>query len=300
MAKRRYDIPFGADSAARLLPWIVAVMIYIAGLAIAGAFVLADFAERWEEGLTGSITIQIPPPSEVSLDETLRQETIARTLNALANTDGVASAEPLADEEMRRLLAPWLGIGIDPRDLPLPTLIAVTLEDGLTLADIGIRDLGRRLQAIDPTIVIDDHGQWQARLVAFLETLRLVAAVLVIIVGVAGVVMVVFATRGGLLAHRSSIELLHLIGARDRYIARQFQSQAFRAGLMGGVIGIVATAVTVVLLGRGAEATGTVLPGFAVLDWLSWLTLLSLPVLSAFVALLAARWTVLRALARMV
>lgn len=300
MAKQRYDIPFGADSAARLLPWIVAVMIYIAGLAIAGAFVLSDFADRWEEGLSGSITIQIPPSNALNIADSLREETISRVLAALADTSGVAEAQPLADEEMRRLLAPWLGVGIDPRDLPLPVLISVQLEDGFTLADSQKRDLNRRLQAIDPTILIDDHGQWQARLVSFLGTLRTVAAVLVVIVGIAGVVMVVFATRGGLLAHHNSIELLHLIGARDRYIAQQFQSQAFRAGLFGGLLGIAATAVTVILLGRGAVATGTILPGFAVLSFFSWLVLAALPILSAFVALLAARWTVLRALARMV
>lgn len=300
MAKRRYDIPFGADSAARLLPWIVAVMIYIAGLATAGAFVLSDFAERWEDGLSGSLTVQIPPPSELSLDQEGRMETIGRVIKALEETAGIADAEPLDVDEMRRLLSPWLGIGIDPRDLPLPTLIVVMLEDNKRLATAQMQDLRRRLQAIDPTVLIDDHGQWQARLVNFLQTLRLVAAVLVTIVAVAGVVMVIFATRGGLLAHRDSIELLHLIGARDRYIARQFQSQAFRAGFLGGVLGLVATAITVVLLGNGAEAAGTVLPGVAVLDLGSWLTLLGFPIASALVALLAARWTVLRALRRMV
>lgn len=300
MARRKTDIPFGQDPATRLLPWIVAVMVYIAGLAIAGAFVLAAFADRWEAGLAGALTVQIPPPADEALAAASRDQTVAEVLNAVRSTPGVASAEALASEEMRRLLEPWLGKTVDPRDLPLPTLISVELQDGRHAGNIDMADMRRRIQAHAPTAVIDDHGQWQARLVSFLGALRLVAAVLVSIVALAGLIMVVFGTRSGLLAHRSTIELLHLIGAQDNYIARQFQREALKAGLKGGIIGVAATAATVVGLGHGAASAGTTLPGTAVLEVTDWVILGGLPLATAAIAALAARWTVLRALARMV
>lgn len=300
MARRKSDIPFGQDPASRLMPWIAAVMVYIAGLSIAGAFILAEFADRWESGLSGSLTVQIPPPADIAQEAEDRQALIDAALGAIRKTPGIESAEPLAPEEMRRLLEPWLGSAMDPRDLPLPTLITVTLIDGVTAGRVDLADLSRRLQALAPGIVIDDHGQWQARLVRFLGALRLVALVLVSVVTLVGVVMVIFATRGGLLAHRQTIELLHLFGARDRYVARQFAVEAMKAGFKGGLVGSLATAVTILGLGQGAAATGAVLPGDGVLALQHWVVLACLPVLAAVIARIAARWTVLRALARMV
>lgn len=300
MATRKKDIPFGQDPATRLLPWIVAVMVFIAGLALAGAFVLSAFAERWEQGLAGGVTVQIPPPSDAALSTDGPAARAEAARDVILATPGIAAAEALPIEEMRRLLEPWLGTGIDPRDLPLPTLIAVEFDSGLTAADIDLRDMRRRLEATVPEAQIDDHAQWQARLVSFLGALRLVAAVLVAIVALAGTIMVVFATRSGLLAHRGTIELLHLVGAHDRYIANQFQAEAMKAGLKGGLLGLIATAGTVIALGQGAAATGTVLPGAGVLQTLDWILLGLLPIVSAFVAALAARVTVLRALGRMV
>ncbi len=300
MARNRNDIPFGQDPASRLMPWIVAVMVYIAGLSLAGAFVLSAFADRWETGLTGSLTVQIPPPSDDALSTEGQDRKVAAALSVLSETDGVAEAEALATEEMRRLLSPWLGQNIDPRDLPLPSLITVQLMDGLMASDLDMRDLRRRLEAVVPGAVIDDHGQWQERLVGFLGALRLVSAVIVGIVTVAGLIMVVFATRGGLLAHRQTIELLHLFGAHDSYVARQFQREAMKAGLKGGIFGVLAAAATVIALGQGAASTGAVLPGVAVLAFMDWLILALLPVATALIAMLAARFTVLRALARMV
>jgi cell division transport system permease protein len=297
---RRGDIPFGKDPASRMLPWIVAVMVYIAALAIAGAFVLAAFAARWEAGLAGAMTIQIPPAADAALEGESREAMLEEALQAVRETPGIAGAEMLATAEMRRLLEPWLGSGIDPRDLPLPALISAELAEGVTVAQIDQRDLARRLQAVAPGALIDDHGQWQARLVAFMGALRLVAAVLVGVVTVAGLAMVIFGTRSGLMAHRQTIELLHLFGAEDGYIARQFQSEAMRAGFKGGLVGVLAAALTVLALGQGAAATGAVLPGAAVLAPFDWAVLAGLPVVSAAIALLAARVTVMRALARMV
>lgn len=300
MASRKMDIPFGQDPASRLLPWIVAVMVYIAGLAIAGSFILSAFADRWEAGLTGSLTVQVPPPTDEAVDPSIQEQKAEAVLGAIRATPGVATATPLASEEMRRLLEPWLGQTIDPRDLPLPTLIAVELRDGLNATHIDLRDMQRRIEAVAPGTLIDDHGQWQARLVAFLESLNMVAGVLVIIVTLAGLFMVVFGTRSGLLAHKATIELLHLVGAYDHYIAAQFQREALKAGLKGGIAGVLAVAATVLGLGHGAASAGTVLPGTAVLQPLDWGMLCFLPVLSALIAGIAARITVLRALSRMV
>lgn len=301
MAKRtRSDIPFGQDPASRLLPLIVAVMVFIAALAVAGGFLLSNFADRWESGLQGAVTIQIPAPSDEAISPDVQDAAAERVLDVVRGRTGIRRAERMPTDEMRRLLEPWLGQAMDPRDLPLPVLITVELDDGFSLAQIDLPDLRRRVEAVAPGAIVDDHGEWQARLVAFLRSLRLVALTLVGTVSFAGLLVVVFATRSGLLAHRRTIELLHQFGAYDGYIARQFQYQAMMAGLKGGIVGWLAAVGTIILLAEGAQSTGAQLPGVAILGILEWLAVAALPIISALVSMVAARMTVMRALSRII
>lgn len=301
MAKRtRSDIPFGQDPASRLLPLIVAVMVFIAALAVAGGFLLSNFADRWESGLQGAVTIQIPAPSDEAISPDVQDAAAERVLDVVRGRTGIRRAERMPTDEMRRLLEPWLGQAMDPRDLPLPMLITVELDDGFSLAQIDLPDLRRRVEAVAPGAIVDDHGEWQARLVAFLRSLRLVALTLVGTVSFAGLLVVVFATRSGLLAHRRTIELLHQFGAYDGYIARQFQYQAMMAGLKGGIVGWLAAVGTIILLAEGAQSTGAQLPGVAILGILEWLAVAALPIISALVSMVAARMTVMRALSRII
>ena len=51
--------------------------------------------------------------------------------------------------------------------------------------------------------------------------------------------MVVFATRAALEANREIVAVLHLVGARDRFIARQVWRRFLKTGLTAGVIGFL-------------------------------------------------------------
>src|SRR5919109_568793 len=62
--------------------------------------------------------------------------------------------------------------------------------------------------------------------------------------------------RAGLSIHRRIVEIVHLVGAHDSYVARQFQAQAFRYGFLGAFIGSLLAAATLLMAGvfaaRGA------------------------------------------------
>ena len=296
----RAIIPFAQDPAGRLMPWLIGFMTFVAGLALAGALLLNDFAESWSEGLADSMTVQIPPPADEMGDATAAEERLDRAVDGavriLNDAAGIASAEPLPGARIQALLEPWLGDTLDPASLPLPRLIAVEVED---MQAVDLELLRQQLQTVAPGASLDDHGLWRARLVAFLQSLQLVGLAVVAVVLLAAATVVLFATRGGLLAHHETIELLHLIGASDNFIARQFQRQALGAALRGGIGGTIVAGVTVVGLGYAAAATGAELPSLAVLDWRDWPYLALLPLATALLSHLAARRTVLRSLRRM-
>ena len=130
------------------------------------------------------------------------------------------------------------------------------------------------------------------------------ALAIVLLIGGAAVLTVVFTTRAGLAVHHAVVEVLHLIGARDGYIAGQFQRQALALALRGGLLGLLLTVATLLGIGHAGAATALfgervrLLPALALAPW-HWLLLAVLPLFASLIAMLTARVTVLRALKRM-
>ncbi len=55
--------------------------------------------------------------------------------------------------------------------------------------------------------------------------------------GAATVLSVVFATRAAVATNRAVVEVLHFVGARDGFIAAQFQRHFLKVGTQGGLLG---------------------------------------------------------------
>ena len=291
MATSYPTLPLKGDPASRFLPWIVALKVYLAALALAGALALNGAVAEWQGARAGTITVQVPPPG--ADDDTDHVDAAVAVLRA---TPGVAQADALARAEIVALLEPWLGAGNVDVELPLPWLIDVTL-DGETPLDTAALDA--RLKAAAPGAEIDDHGEWLARVASAARAVQFAALAVVLAIVAATVGTVVFTTRTSLALHHDTVEVLHLIGAQDGFIARSFGRLALRLGLKGGLIGLVLAALTLAAVGTfssGLEAP--LLPRLS-LTPAAYLALALLPVASALVAMVTARVTVLRALAAM-
>ena len=129
--------------------------------------------------------------------------------------------------------------------------------------------------------------------------MQIAALVIVDLIALAAGATVVFATRSGLAVHRELIELMHLIGSRDSYIARQFQNHAMSLALRGGVLGIALAGVTLGALAVISRPIGDALvPGWSI-GAATIAALAALPLIAGGIATLTARFTVLRALRRM-
>ena len=87
-----------------------------------------------------------------------------------------------------------------------------------------------------PGAVLDDHQQWLDRLCVLALSVEAAGLAIVAMVSAASVLTVIFTTRAGLAVHRDVIELLHMMGARDNYIARAVPARsAAVSGFVGGV-----------------------------------------------------------------
>jgi len=285
----RTDLPFERDQATRFLPWIVAFMVFLGALSLAAATAVGNAIASWDNTLTGRITIQVP-------GDAADTGAIGQLVEALQATPGIARVEVLSAAATRALVEPWLGNLDGELELPLPTVIDVETS---TASDIDTVALAGSLAKIAPDLIVDDHRIWMAQLIRVARTIEWIAFAIVALIGAAAVAVVVFATRSGLAVHAAIINLLHVMGARDAYIARQFQRQAMWLGVRGGIIGSLATVVVLILLTAVAAGIDVALIPTAPLSLKQWPLLISVPVAAVFIAMATARVTVLRALARM-
>jgi cell division transport system permease protein len=285
----RLDLPLRQDASARFLPWIIALMVYLAAGGGIALIWLGDALRDWNSDLANTWTLQLPADSSAAR--------IELTLGALRQTKGVISARLLDQADTAKLLEPWLGTATPVDTLHLPRLIDIQVD---AKTPIDLPTLRKQLGSIVPNAQLDDNGAWLDGIRKFARRVEGVIAGGLVVTTLLIVSTVVFTARIGLAIHHQVIELLHLLGAQDAYIARQFQIHALWLGLRGAVIGEIAAVVTVATLVPASRilllptATAT----FAIFDWRLWLLLIVTLAAAGGVAMVTARITVLRQLAR--
>ncbi len=125
---------------------------------------------------------------------------------------------------------------------------------------------------------------------------------LLVLVGLATILSVVFATRAAVATNRAVVEVLHFVGARDGFIAAQFQRHFLRIGAQGGALGGVAAAALFLAIGslpRFGIAADPEAPSFLI--WLDpglwgYLAIAVTVVVIALATALTSRLTVYRTL----
>ena len=287
------DLPIAEDDTTRFLPWLMAFMVFLAALSIAGFFVLADAARSIDRGIENTITIQIPAGENVQADE----ERIAGALAMVLQMSGVVSAEALARERVVQLLEPWLGAAARSTEIPLPWIVDVRVAAANAPKAETISAL---LQPYIPGVMVDDHGVWLRALLRAVHSVEWIAVIIVVLIAAATAATVVFTTRAGMGLHRDTIEVMHFVGAYDTYIARQFALRATALGLKGSLIGVALAGPALLLLSVLLGSSGFGLLPEVHLGVGVWFAIASLVPIAAGVAMLTARTTVLKSLGRMV
>ncbi len=250
--------------AGRALVSVVAIMCFLACLAVGVLSLVSDAARDWQLDVSREVTIQIKPVGAGL------EARIARTLEIARSTRGVRSARLIDEREGASLLEPWLGKGLDLTSLPVPRLVVLDLTDP---AEADLAGLRRRVGQEVEGAIVDDHAIWAARLRNMAGTMVLVGLGLVVLMMTAMVLSVVFATRAAMAGNRDVIEVLHFVGAEDTFIAREFQRHFLVLGLKGGLAGGLAAIVVFLLAdvltraGRGdphADQAQALFGGFSI------------------------------------
>jgi cell division transport system permease protein len=278
--------------AGRALVAVVAIMTFLASLTTGAVMLVHAAATEWQSDVARELTLQVRPGPGRDLEAEVRNATaIARSF------PGIADARAYSKEESARLLEPWLGTGVGLEDLPVPRLIVLKVASG---AGPDIAKLRHAIEEQVKGASLDDHRGWIEHMQTMAGTAVVGGIMLLVLVFAATVLSVSFATRGAMAANRPIIEVLHFVGARDRFIASHFQRHFLVLGVKGGAIGVGAA---LLLFGLAqilsswfittpaGEEVGALFGTFSI-GWVGYLAVLSQVVLVAVVTALTSRRTV--------
>jgi cell division transport system permease protein len=208
---------------------VVAIMTFLASLTTGAVVLVYSAASEWRSDVAREATIQVRPISGRDIEAELR-----KAADIVRAVPGVAEVRPYSQEESARLIEPWLGSGLVLDALPVPRLIVVRLAPGAAPDFTALR---KSLTAEVAGASLDDHRGWIDRMRAMAGTAVAVGTAVLALVLAATVLSVTFATRAAMAANRPVVEVLHFIGARDGFIAGEFQRHFLGLGLKGGAIG---------------------------------------------------------------
>lgn len=296
--KRKYDIPLNKGSGGTFLKILMGLMTILAIFAIAASFALSEMTTRWSSGLENKATIEIPAEDENGniLDQATINNTAKNIATYLQNHPKIETVTIMQEQEIKDLVSPWLGDDITFQNVPLPGIISVSFKKK---TDIDIKHLENRLKDFGHHVRLDTHGTWLADLLKFTGALNFTAILISLLIGVTTIVAVSGAVQARMAIFNEELELLHLMGAGDRYIANQLQRYSFITCLQGSAIGAFIGLILLFFTGLVLKQKNiSLLPDFD-LSAFQLLILIMLPLFIAFLGLVTARQTVLRVLSKM-
>jgi cell division transport system permease protein len=279
----------------RTLIAVMAVMCFLAVLAVGAMLLINRAVSQWASGLSSEVTVQVPQLSTRDMDADL-----AALTELLQQQAGVKAVTVLDRSAGEKLLAPWIGEdGLDA--LPIPRLVRVVVDEKHAPDFVALE---ASLQQAVPTARLDTHRRWETELRRMASTLTLLSTLVLMLISVSAIAMVIFASRAVLEANRDVVEVLHIAGADDNFIASEINRRFMATGLLAGVIGLAGGFLMFLALGYWGvtenNGVASAARGLFFLpeegDWRSLSWFLLVPLAATVLALITSRLTLRRML----
>jgi cell division transport system permease protein len=253
-------VPAGSVTG-RSLTLVITIMCFLACLTAGAVYMMNQSASAWLRDIASEVTVQIEARDRADIEKVVTE--VAHFLTA---QPGIASVRPLSVADSTQLLEPWLGQTDALRALPIPRLIALEVDRNAPAELDGLRQtLKERFKGV----TLDDHRRWQQQIRTITRSFALGGLAILVLVGAATTAIIISATRSAI------VEVLHFVGATDRFIAREFERHFLRLGVRAGIVGAIwamlvflAMPTVMELLGGGAVTLAEIrrLVGIATLD----------------------------------
>jgi cell division transport system permease protein len=213
----------------RSLTLVIAIMCFLACLTAGAVWMIKESSDAWLRDIASEVTVQVVPQESGDIDKT-----VGDVVAFLQKQKGITNVNAMSLDQSAALLQPWLGSTDALKSLPVPRLIAVEVDrnDPPDLARVK-DDLANTFKGAS----LDDHRRWQQQIRAVTRSFALGGLAILGLVGAATTAIIVSATRSAMASNREIVEVLHFVGATDKFIAREFEKHFLRLGIKSGIVG---------------------------------------------------------------
>ena len=286
-----------ASIAGNALTVVIAIMSFLACLTAGAVYMVNQSANAWVNDIASEITVELDPINTADIEKKMTLVSLF-----LAKQKGITRVKPLTADDSAKLLEPWLGQSSALAALPIPRLIAVEI-DRSNPPDIQL--IKSALSQNFEGVTLDDHRRWQAEIKTITRTAALGGLAVLSLVAAATIAVIVSATRSAMASNREIIEVLHFVGANERFISREFERHFLGLGIRAGLMGALAAGLAFLLLplmmhvlggGVVTEAETSRLIGSGELDIWGYLLCLLVALAEAGICMITSRLGVIRVL----
>jgi cell division transport system permease protein len=286
-----------ASIAGNALTVVIAIMSFLACLTAGAVYMINQSAEAWVKDISSEITVELDPVNTADIEKKMTLVSLF-----LAKQAGITRVKPLSADESAKLLEPWLGHSAALSELPIPRLIAVEIDRS---NPPDIKAVSEALSQNFEGVTLDDHRQWHAEIRTLTRSAAAGGIAVLVLVAAATIAVIVSATRSAMASNREIIEVLHFVGANQRFISREFERHFVGLGVRAGVVGAVSAGLVFLLLPNvmrmlgGEPATATEmsrLVGSGELDLKGYLLCLLVVFVVACLCMITSRVGVIRVL----
>ncbi len=221
-------VPAGSVTG-RSLTLVIAIMCFLACLTAGAVYMINQSADAWLKDIASEVTVQIEPKEGAETDKT-----VAEVAKLLQEQTGIRSVKVMTLEDSSKLLEPWLGSTDALKALPVPRLVALEVDRSSPPDLDAVRKM---LTEKFKGVTLDDHRHWQNQIRTVTRSFALGGLAILLLVGAATTAIIVSATKSSMASNREIVEVLHFIGATDRFIAREFEKHFLRLGIRAGFVG---------------------------------------------------------------
>ena len=296
---RRSEINAEDDDTSIFMYVLTSIYMYLFIVVLAIVMAINAMADSWEKDIMGSVTVQIIPVEDenkhIDAEKTLEQQN--RVLQYVENLSAVESVKALDAQTVEKLMTPWLGDKVDISSLPIPVLLDVKLKQN---AESNYDEVTRGLRQVSENASVDNHRLWLNRLIKFATSLKNMALSVLFMVIAICAFSIYYSTRTSLGINLNTIEILHIIGAKDDYIARQYAKNFAKIGFFSGIIGLMAAVPCIILVAKYGISTGSGLIKGAQLSTVAWSLIMITPLFSSLYAMGTSYVTVRKTLEKMI
>lgn len=230
---------------------VLSIFTFLATVTIFAFLTGLNVSSNWGAPLSQSLSVQIKTqPGAKPGQDAAKAQTLLKAFPSVKTVTIIPKAQS------RAALKPWLGTAELPSDFPIPILIDITLKSNMA-PDIP----AMHQKLIDNGIHadIDDHKIWLRDIRRKMTVFKLVSAICTLLVLVALMGAIVFATRTGIQSWTRLMDVLEHIGAKPGFTARLFAARFFKLTFKAGLVGTICAFLLALLVALAVNATPYVL-----------------------------------------